>query len=89
MTKQVVDEVQRKKILVAAEFLGQKFKELKLQTFNVPDHLSGTNAGQGKGILEQMSEIGQKIKKANSEVDALALGIWSRSAVLTMRYQGH
>ena len=75
VTQQVVDEVQRNKIFVAAEFLSQKFKELKLQTFNVPDHLSGTSAGQGMGILQQMSEIVQKIKKANDEVDALALGI--------------
>jgi hypothetical protein len=75
VTQQVVHEVQRNKILVAAAFLAERFKDLKLQTFNVPDHLSGTSAGQGKGILQQMSEIGQKIKKVNEEVDALALGI--------------
>jgi hypothetical protein len=75
VTQQVVAEVQRNKILVAAEFLGQKLKGLKLQTFNVPDHLSGTSAGHGKGILEQMKEIGLKIKQANDEVDALAFGI--------------
>lgn len=48
---------------------------MKLQTFNVPDHLSGTSAGQGKGILRQMGEIGEKINKVNEEVDDLALGI--------------
>lgn len=75
VTQQVVHEVQRNKILVAAEFLGKKSKELKLQTFNVPDHLSGTSRGQGKHILQRMSEIVQNIKKVNEEVDALALGI--------------
>lgn len=75
VTQQIVDEVQRNKILVAAAFLGQKCKEMKLQTFNVPDHLSGTSGGQSQGILRQMSEIGQKIEKANDEVGALALGI--------------
>jgi PIN domain len=75
VTQQVVGEVQRNKILVAAGFLSQKFKGVKLQSFNVPDHLSGTSTGQGKEILQQMSEIGQKIKKVNDEVDALALGI--------------
>jgi hypothetical protein len=40
VTQQVVDEVQRNKILVAADFLRNKSKELKLPTFNLPDHLS-------------------------------------------------
>jgi hypothetical protein len=48
---------------------------LKLQTFNVPDHLFGTSAGQGRGILEQIGEIGKRIKKLNEEVDTLALSI--------------
>jgi hypothetical protein len=75
VTQQVVNEVQRNKIEVAAGYLADKFKELKVQTFNVPDHLSGTDAGRSKGILQQMRDIGQKIKTVNEEVDALALGI--------------
>lgn len=75
ITKQIVNEVQRNKILVAEGFLRQKFKGLKPQSFNVPDHLSGTNSGQGKEILKQMSEIGQKIKEVNNAVDELAFGI--------------
>jgi hypothetical protein len=56
VTQQVVNEVQRNKIQVAAQFLTQKFKEIKVQTFGVPDHLSGTSVGQGKDIPQQMSE---------------------------------
>ncbi|MBX3416767.1 MAG: DUF4935 domain-containing protein [Pirellulaceae bacterium] len=75
ITQQFVGEVQRNKIQVAAEFLRQKSKGLKLQTFNVPDHLSGTITGQAKDILELMNDIGRRVKSANEEVDALALGI--------------
>lgn len=75
VTQQVVAEVQRNKISVAARFLGQTLSELKLRTFNVPDHLSGTTAGQGEAILNQMGDIVQMINKTNAEVDALASGI--------------
>jgi hypothetical protein len=75
VTEQIVNEVQRNKILVAGAFLKHKFKGLKLQSFNVPDHLSGTNTEQGKEIHKQMSEISQKIRKVNADVDELALGI--------------
>ena len=75
VTQRVVDEVLRNKIVVAVSFIEEKFKKLKLQTFNVPDHLSGTSAGQSETILKQMSEIAQKITKVNDEVDSLAHGI--------------
>jgi hypothetical protein len=75
VTQQVVEEVHRNKILVAAGFLNDKFKELKLQTFPVPDHLFGTSAEQSKSILDQVGEIVQKITKVNNEVDALAMAI--------------
>jgi len=75
VTQQVFSEVQRNKILVAAEFLKQKSKELKLQTFNLPDHLSSTSVDHRKDILQQMSEIAQNIRNVNANVDALGLGI--------------
>lgn len=75
VTQQVFNEVQRNKIQAAAEFLRKKFKELKFETFNLPDHLSSTSIDQRKDILQQMKEINQKIKKVNTEVDALALSI--------------
>jgi PIN domain len=75
VTQQVVAEVQRNKIQIAAEFLNKNFTQLKLQTFNVPDHLSGTSDGWRNDILQQMREFGQKIKSANDKVDAWALSI--------------
>jgi hypothetical protein len=75
VTQQVVAEVQRNKIQVAADFLRAQFKELKIQTFNIPDHLSGTGTEQGKNILQQMKEVKQQIDKLNVEVESLALGI--------------
>jgi PIN domain len=75
VTQQVVNEVQRNKILVAADFLRKKSKELKLQTFNLPDHLSNTSIDQRNDILKGMSEIAQKIKDMNAEIDALVLGL--------------
>src|SRR5262249_9344787 len=41
VTRRVVEEVQRNKILVAAEFLTKQFRKLKLQPFSAPDHLHG------------------------------------------------
>jgi hypothetical protein len=75
ITQQVVAEVQRNKILVAADFLGRKSNSLKIQTSGVPDHLSGTSAGQDDEIRQKMREISQKAKEVNKDVDALALGI--------------
>ena len=75
VTQQTVTEVQRNKIFVAATFLAEKCKALHLQTFNVPDHLSGTSEGQGKQILKDMSAIVLQIKNVNKEVEVLATGI--------------
>jgi hypothetical protein len=75
VTQQIVDEVQRNKVQVAADFLTSKFKELKLLTFNVPDHLTGANSSQGADILKEMGEVVERLRKMNSDVDSLGLGI--------------
>ncbi|MEQ1903610.1 MAG: PIN domain-containing protein [Pirellulaceae bacterium] len=75
VTQQIVFEVQRNKTKVAADFLIQKTGRLKMQTFNVPDHLSGSEIGQSTDILGEMKEIGKRIKAINNSVDDLALGI--------------
>ena len=69
ITKQTVNEVQRNKVSVAADFLADKLKTLKLQTFNVPDHFSGADEEQGKQILKAMGEISANVKKVNGQVD--------------------
>jgi len=73
VTKQIVNEVQRNKVLVTAEFLRQKFTALRFQTFNVPDHLS--NAAVSKEILDGMSAIFGEVKLLGSKVDSLAISL--------------
>jgi len=75
VTQQVVNEVQRNKIVVAAEFLKEKFQKLKLQTFNLPDHLSSTYTNQRQDILDQMSKIIKDVENVNTKVDAWELSI--------------
>ena len=75
VTQQVFNEVQRNKIQVAANHFNDKLKELKLQTFGLPDHFSSTNIDQPKDIQQQMSKIVAQIKKINADVEALGLGI--------------
>jgi len=73
VTQQVVNEVQRNKVLVTADFLRQKFKALRFETFNVPDHLS--NAAVSKDILDGMSSIVGEVKSLEAKVNSLALSL--------------
>jgi len=41
VTEQVVNEVKRNKVRVAASFLRKRFKELNLPNIGIPDHLFG------------------------------------------------
>lgn len=75
VTQQVVSEVQRNKVRISIEHLADKFKVLKLLGFAMPDHLSGTEADQGKAILGNMGKISEQIKAVNIAVDALARGL--------------
>jgi hypothetical protein len=75
VTQQVFSEVQRNKILATVDYLKKKCKELKLESFGLPDHLSSTNINQRKNILDEMSDITQKIKNVNTKVDAWALSV--------------
>lgn len=78
VTQQVVDEVKCNKIAVTAGFLTTQFKELKLQTYDVPDHLFGTTEEQSKRILDKMKKLCEEIKKVNGEVRDLAKGIMEK-----------
>jgi PIN domain len=75
VTQQVVNEVHRNMIHVAKDFLSDKFKDLKLQTPPVPDHLFGVGANQSAEIRQKMSEVAGMIKEASGEATALAMGI--------------
>jgi hypothetical protein len=78
VTRQVVSEVQRNKLAEVARFVTSQYKQLKLQTFKVVDHLSGTAPGEADAITKQMRGIGDQVNALNEAVDALALGIVER-----------
>jgi hypothetical protein len=78
VTRQVVDEVNRRKIEVTADFLTRQFKTLKLQTYAVPDHLFGRTETHSKAILAKMKEIGQQIERMNKDINDLAMDIMDR-----------
>jgi hypothetical protein len=75
VTQQIVNEVKRNKIKVAADFLTKEFTKLKLQTFKMPDHLFGETEEQSGIILGKMKKIQRDIEQLNKEVDAFAAGI--------------
>jgi hypothetical protein len=92
VTQQVVDEVKRQKLEVAAKFLKGQFTTLKLEkTYTVPDHLFGTVEDKSKSILDKLNDINRQLKDVNKELNALATNIMEKisqstdevSAVLT------
>jgi hypothetical protein len=92
VTQQVADEVNRRKIEVAAKFLTNHFTTLKLEkNYTVPDHLFGTVEDKRKSILDKIKGINRQLKEVNKDLDALATDIMEKinlstdevSAVLT------
>jgi hypothetical protein len=78
VTQQVVNEVTRNKIEVAASFLSTHFPTLKLNTFKVPDHLFGQTEGESKTIVKRMGEISTDIGKLNQAIFDLTEGIMDK-----------
>ncbi|GAA6146026.1 PIN domain-containing protein [Thalassolituus maritimus] len=80
VTKQVVDEVERNKLGVAAEFLRTKSQGMKLHSINVPDHFSGSISGKNQEILRKMGEISRSVSTVNAEIDSHTLEIMTQVA---------
>jgi hypothetical protein len=80
VTQQVVNEVKRRKIEVAAEFLARHFTPLKLQTYAVPDHLFGIEEEENKKIRERMKKVSDETKELNNELATLAKTIMGKIA---------
>jgi hypothetical protein len=75
ITKQVVSEIKRNKVLVAASFLSEQFKELRLESFAVPDHLTGLSPDQADDIHKQLKDLKRAIEKINQDINAYASAI--------------
>jgi hypothetical protein len=71
VTAQVVDEVHRQKVKVAASFLAEQIRKLEPKSIAVPDHLLGTGDGRVVSMREQLREINKRLKDSNEELRKL------------------
>jgi hypothetical protein len=60
VTAQVADEVQRRKLDIAAQFLEERFKLLKLDQLNIPDHLFDASSQTVKKLQEAVQPIAKQ-----------------------------
>ena len=72
MTEQIVDEVQRNKVYVAATFLKGLSEKLKLPNFAVPDHLFGSTNGRVERIRDALKNGHDQIDIVNEQLMELA-----------------
>jgi len=75
VTQQVVEEVRRNKIALAAKFLEGQFNKLKLPNVDLPDHLLGGDADQAKKIRSERKKAAGQI---NDDLDQLATSIFEK-----------
>ena len=72
MTEQVVEEVQRNKVRVAAEFLEREFKKLKAPNLVVPTHLFSATDDRVQRIHEALKKDHVQINIVNQQLKELA-----------------
>jgi hypothetical protein len=70
VTEQIVNEVGRNKVRVAASFMATK--QLKLDSIAVPDHILSTTDSTVKDMRKQLREIDDRVKKAKEDFRKLA-----------------
>jgi len=76
VTAQVADEVQRRKVEVAAVFLAQQFQKLQLREFAIPGHLFGTL--RSGPINKRLQNIRKSLDKVNKQLTKMAHDILGR-----------
>jgi hypothetical protein len=64
VTTQIVDEVLRNKVNIAAHFLTETLKKLAMGGVSVPDHLLGTGSAENGSIGAQLRDIREKAQSA-------------------------
>src|SRR5437773_92664 len=70
VTIQLVEEVQRRKLQVAKEFLIRQFENLKLRSFGIPDHLFDISGETATKLHEKLRDISQRITEVNEDLIA-------------------
>jgi len=78
VTAQIVDEVQRNKLSVAAEFLSRQLEELKVRGFDIPDHLFDTTSATAAKLRETLKNIGSEVAKVNEQLKTAAIETLNR-----------
>jgi hypothetical protein len=73
VTAQIADEVCRRKVEVAAEFLSMHFKKVEGRSFDVPGHLFGTKARSA--MVEKLKALKERADEINNELEGLAIDL--------------
>jgi hypothetical protein len=68
--EQIVNEVERNKVRVAASFLATK--QLKLDSIAIPDHILSTTDSTVEDIRKRLDEISDSVKKTKEDFRKLA-----------------
>jgi len=72
VTKQIRDEVQRRKLGIAARFFSRQFEQLKVRGFEVPDHLLGLSGRAASDLRSELTKLDGPLKRANAALDRAA-----------------
>ena len=68
VTEQVVAEVQRSKLHVAADFLNKQFEQLKVRGFDVPDHLFDISKQTDVNLRKKLGSIDNALGEVNKDL---------------------
>jgi hypothetical protein len=68
VTAQIIEDVQRNKLQLAAILMTEKLKRLEAPTVNVPDRLFDISRTAAASLRKKLNDINQGIKALNSEV---------------------
>ncbi|HKA20221.1 MAG TPA: PIN domain-containing protein [Blastocatellia bacterium] len=68
VSAQIVEEVQRNKLTVAADFFRGKLEQLKINEFSVPDHLLELSA-ETSNLRDDLRKINEDVKKIKKRLE--------------------
>ena len=72
VTSQVVDEVNRNKVRVAASFLANVIKKMEFNTMTVPDHMLSTADERVQRLGKRLQKTSEELTKTRDEFGELA-----------------
>jgi PIN like domain len=72
-TVQVVEEVQRNKLQVAADFLSKQLKQLEVRKFGVPDHIFDISGDTTTTLRKKLDHLAKSIDEVNDDLKSAAV----------------